>query len=755
MKRRVLILFCVLLFALNIRAQDFPVGVFSATDSSLIDANNLSTVKNLGVNWLINTTWRPSTLTDVNVIAFNARNANDFISYYASGMYNKFEAEDSVGNGVVGIKHEIGRKMGNYYYSDTVPDINKYLIKGPNYHQNMKYAFKGLMGRPIPFNLKIRMRIGTVPRGTGDTICQITVFYKNGLKSTPLMDTVMKINNLSTNDADYLFQYKYMNYFNLPDPVINPRNGFPEVTSMPNTVPIEDGVQFMIKWCGNRELFIDCLELYDQEIWNDFILSSQQVKDNITNYANNNNFNSLKYWYGFDEPTSRDSYIPYKLIDSLLQHSTSSQKPLFTTFYPQWNNSLNNETQIPLFINTYNPAQFMFYYYPVEKAKWPDTTTAVIDSSIMMFGLLESLLASAHEATSNIDNGFWFTGQAHRYRSDTVAKAVELRKPTMSEFNAQAMLALSYGAKGLFFYNYYSWGTELDSAHDFSQGFVDNNFNKRDLWYKFKELTTNRLKSTLGNTLKNLTYTNSSLDLRGLSGSNELTANYLTAKYTGGNNKNFHIGFFNHKNDIDDKYFFVVSLVCPILETRTLNIKLQRPTTSFMNYRIYNVEGGYDWSYYDTTSFNVLFPAGEGSLYRVAPVVKYGGIIRSNETISSATTLTSPLTIASGATLTINNTYNIYGNITVNNGGSVAISPGATLNFYNGASLNVDGVLTANGTSSQRLIFNFSSNSGGINILSSGTANITYSNISNAYYGVRCQGQLPAFSNNIVTGNTT
>lgn len=590
MNRKVLFLVSILLFALNICAQDFPVGVYSATDSSQLDANNISTIKSLGVNWLINTTWRPSTLTDVNVIALNARHAGDRIAYYASGMYNKFEAEDSVGNGVVGIKHGIGRKDTNYYYSGTIPDLNKYLIYGPNYHQNMKYVFHTVMGQSIPYKLKIKMRMGTSPLGTGDTICTIKVFYKNGAKSATLMEEGMRINDLRTYDSVYSFQYYYDTYLSLPSPRINPTNGFPEVTSRPYSDPIEDGVQFMIKWYGNRELFVDYIELYDGRIWDEFLRNSPQVITSITSYADSCNFPTLKYWYGFDEPQSRDSYIPYRLIDSLLQHATSSRKPLFTTFFPQWNNSLNNEAQMPLFINEYNPSQFLFYYYPFESAKWPDSTTA-IDSSIMMFGFLESLLSAAHAATASSEKGFWYTGQAHRFRGSSAFPFTELRKPTMSEFNAQAMLALSYGAKGLFFYNYYSWGRENPPGGEVNLGLVDSNSVRSDLWYKLRELTTNRLKSTLGNTLKNLTYTNSSLDLRGLPDSNELTENYLTAKYTGGNNKNFHIGFLNHKNDIDDKYFFVVNLVCPILETRTLNINLQRPSIAFRNYRIYNVEG--------------------------------------------------------------------------------------------------------------------------------------------------------------------
>lgn len=376
-----------------------------------------------------------------------------------------------------------------------------------------------------------------------------------------------------------------------------------------------------------------------------------------------------------------------------------------------------------------------------------------------MFDFLQSLLSSAHYNTINKINGFWYVGQAHRYRGPANSNFMELRKPTMSEFNAQTMLALSYGAKGLMFYNYYSWGTENDLANDFNQGLVDNNFNKRDLWYKLKELISNRIRNTLGNTLKDLVYLGDSLDLKRIGGNFEVSRNYITLKRNIVDSTNFHVGFFKHKNDQNDKYFFIVNLICPSDTTRTLNIKLQRPSSSYQNYSLYNVEGGYNWSYFDTTNFNIVFKPGDGNLFRVTPVIKYGGIIRANETISSSgETLKGPLTIASGATLTVNGTYNVYNDITINSGGTLAVNSGKSLVFYNGAKVIVNGTLTANGTSSQRITFNFSSidaSGNGILINSGGTASISYCNISNAYYGVRCLGGLTSFTNNTVTNNNT
>jgi hypothetical protein len=368
MKLRAVLIISILLIGSIIQAQNFPIGVFSTTSSSTIDANNIATIKSLGVNWLINTTWNPALLTDVNIIASNVRDENDLVSYYSSGQYNKLETEDSVGNSVVGIKHDIGCISGSYYYSGRVADTTKYLIRGPNYHQYTTYSFPTLSGQVIPYRLRIKMRMGTTALGTGDTVCKLTVYYKNGDKYATLLDTVMKRTDLSTTDAIYLFRYTYNNYLIQPNIIVNPVNGLPKISSTTIETPLTDGIQYRIKWYGNRELYVDYIELYDETIWRNYLDDPSQIRSDISRYANDNNFATLKYWYGCDEPTSRDSYIPYKIIDTLL-NNLSTPKPLQTTFFPQWNNILNSEYQIPLFVSKCNPVQFMFDYYPVE-TKW-------------------------------------------------------------------------------------------------------------------------------------------------------------------------------------------------------------------------------------------------------------------------------------------------------------------------------------------------------------------------------------------------
>jgi len=79
-------------------------------------------------------------------------------------------------------------------------------------------------------------------------------------------------------------------------------------------------------------------------------------------------------------------------------------------------------------------------------------------------------------------------------------------------------------------------------------------------------------------------------------------------------------------------------------------------------------------------------------------------------------------------------------NLTVNSGSTLNISNGATLNCLNGGSLFVNGTLNANGTSSNKVCFDFKqidwTTQNGLKILSGGLANISNAIIKNAKYGV-------------------
>ena len=57
--------------------------------------------------------------------------------------------------------------------------------------------------------------------------------------------------------------------------------------------------------------------------------------------------------------------------------------------------------------------------------------------------------------------------------------------------------------------------------------------------------------------------------------------------------------------------------------------------------------------------------------------------------------------------------YNIQNNITIEYGGEMVVSPGATLNFSNEATINVNGgTLTSAGSSNSKITYEFNSGEG-------------------------------------------
>ena len=132
----------------------------------------------------------------------------------------------------------------------------------------------------------------------------------------------------------------------------------------------------------------------------------------------------------------------------------------------------------------------------------------------------------------------------------------------------------------------------------------------------------------------------------------------------------------------------------------------------------------------NNTTFSVNnLPPGQGQLFRVE------GAILDDATISGTQTFSKNLVVSEGTTLTV--------------------TSGSNITFTNGASLIVDGTLTADGTAG-RISFDFVSkgNANGITVNSTGTANISYSDITNAISGINYNGGTGTIDNCHITNCT-
>ncbi|MBF0117705.1 MAG: right-handed parallel beta-helix repeat-containing protein [Desulfobacterales bacterium] len=102
-----------------------------------------------------------------------------------------------------------------------------------------------------------------------------------------------------------------------------------------------------------------------------------------------------------------------------------------------------------------------------------------------------------------------------------------------------------------------------------------------------------------------------------------------------------------------------------------------------------------------------------------------------------------------------NSPYNLSGTVTVNSGVTLIIDPGVTINFANNASLQVNGILKSEGTSSKRITFNGTAKTGRISLNNSSGNIISQSQISGLDYGIYVNNCSPLIKNNIVELNNT
>jgi len=111
-------------------------------------------------------------------------------------------------------------------------------------------------------------------------------------------------------------------------------------------------------------------------------------------------------------------------------------------------------------------------------------------------------------------------------------------------------------------------------------------------------------------------------------------------------------------------------------------------------------------------------------------------------------------TVSENITISGNNT--ISENLTVASGVTLTVSAGSNLRFTNGASLTVNGTLTAVGTSANHITFDRSGTSGtwgGIVFNSGSSGSIEYCNISHATTGINSSYTLPMIRHNTITNN--
>jgi len=241
------------------------------------------------------------------------------------------------------------------------------------------------------------------------------------------------------------------------------------------------------------------------------------------------------------------------------------------------------------------------------------------------------------------------------------------------------MLALAHGSKGIMIWAFtssYSSGTvkECGDVIVYFDAMVEINLTPTDLYYYVKDELSPRLNGKLGKTLLSLDYTGNYLQLKyspPTYNASTVSFDYLTLSRNSTESINFHAGFLENGNLPDDKHFLLANLYTTAL--REVNITVTNNFSPYNNIRFRNVEPQYnfDTTFVQQISLDYDFPAGEGYLFQAAPVVKYGGALIVNDTLSTNETLIDDMVIRDGVELLNGKSYTIEDTVTLEGTGFI------------------------------------------------------------------------------------
>ncbi len=161
------------------------------------------------------------------------------------------------------------------------------------------------------------------------------------------------------------------------------------------------------------------------------------------------------------------------------------------------------------------------------------------------------------------------------------------------------------------------------------------------------------------------------------------------------------------------------------------------------------------------------------SLGKFVTIILIGAFVLSSFTIISGTQASVGGNITSNTTwIKANSPYSLTGNVTVDSGATLTIEPGVTIQIPSDCTLQVNGILVARGTSSEKIIFTggdvslYGSGSGSVienailnptNLIIDSSATINSNTIigrgsANSFEAVLINGGEPSISNNLIYG---
>jgi len=642
---------------------------------------------------------------------------NREITFFSEGSYIIWDAANSkYSNNEDAMKYsdDLAQKVND-------PSLNKEVIRakhsgegtiiyGPDYYQQKNYLLgqQGTIYYSRLDSLKITIREGYTPPSilTDETIvCELQVVYRNADNTyTVVQSDQVKVKDFQTynNWIANIFEYDYNN------------DSSENIVYKPARSPENIGrqfvphIEFWVIWKNVEylDLWVNSITIYDNIGWNvihyfqtqTLIMEISENEGDYEVFPTSNYDTTVVSWYAVDEPESIDNLAVIQKIDDLMNSASNGKRRLMMAICNNWNSlfgeyggtGIERVFKIDEYLSRTNLKLFQLtaylYNYPYD----PPQANYISDNILLYVYGLRRLSQKNKEFILGLQTGRWQTN------SETGTQGVD-KIPTMEQFMYNMNIGLIFGAKGFSLNNYFAWNDKVTGLCT-----IDDDISNHEPLHGFIEGTIMpRLSGLFGKTLRKLNQAGQTTGINLRTGN--YSDNYIDTVRTnaaGSDTSVVDIGLFSDSSNSDKKYLMLLS--------RWYNTNsADRYTFLFKTYRnwviydyIDSLNRGSSINSNNKGYFEDTISTGDARLYRMSPVVKYGGEINHDETVTNEILRENDLIVKNGATLTINGTYNCHKSILVDTGGKLKIIEGSTLSFSGGAKLIVSGRLTAKGDDS-------------------------------------------------------
>jgi hypothetical protein len=349
-------------------------------------------------------------LQGLNFSAYNSMYPYEWIYYYSTAYYSKWEAEEDQQDTLkVGFKHIVRRGnsidtvgspatfLGRQCWStEGLSEAADSLLYGPHYHQEKVYKrwyldSYGYDRWDVEYTPRYSMALHLNDENIDpeEVVCrlyvretyrdQINGIIPGGNKHWPLIERILKVSDFAPYDTFKVFDFGNPDWYKYPEKFQDPHDGSNKRENLQtqDTLYFDrwggSGVQFCIDWLRNDtkcNLYVDYVEVYDNDGGDQFAIDPGNTAELIKNYAQQfpqSEWPNMKYWGGPDEPYTIDAYTPIRVVDSLIR-LVNPDAPLMVPFNPNWSwtHKINGEDLLQQWENIADFEKLMIDYYQIE-----------------------------------------------------------------------------------------------------------------------------------------------------------------------------------------------------------------------------------------------------------------------------------------------------------------------------------------------------------------------------------------------------